>query len=74
MGLVFGEVTEAQRAIVESWLGDLGWPAQTLFESGLPPANQASSADSAARLVQILLRKGVLSQTEAAEVLREYKG
>jgi hypothetical protein len=74
MGLVFGEVTAAQRAIVESWLGDLGWPARALFESGLPPANEASSPDCTARLVQILLRKGVLSQTEAAEVLREYKG
>jgi hypothetical protein len=74
MGLVFGEVTAAQKEIVESWLSDLGWPTRALFESGLPPANEAASPDRATRLVQILLRKGVLTQTEAAEVLHEYKG
>ena len=75
MGLVFGEIAETQRAIVESWLGELGLPPRTLFENAFPPPKQATlpDADCAARLVQILLRKGVLSQSEATEVLRDCK-
>ena len=73
MGLVFGEIAETQRAVVESWLGELGLPPRTLFENAFPPLKQATSpgADCAVRLVQILLRKGVLSQSEATEVLDE---
>jgi len=76
MGLVFGEITEAQRAVLESWLGELGLPPRMLFENAFPPPKQAlpADADCAARLVQVLLRKGVLSQSEAMEVLRDSKG
>ncbi len=76
MGLVFGEITETQRAVVESWLGELGLPPRTLFENAFPPLKQATSPDTdcAARLVQVLVRKGVLSQSEGTEVLRECKG
>jgi hypothetical protein len=75
MGLVFGEITQTQRAVVESWLGQLGWPPRTPFENAFPPLKPATSpgADCAARLVQTLLRKGVLSQSEATEVLRDCK-
>ena len=73
MGLVFGEITEPQRAVVESWLGELGLPPRTLFENAFPPLKQATSPepDCAARLVRMLVRKGVLSQSEAKEVLDE---
>jgi hypothetical protein len=76
MGLVFGEISETQRAVVEGWLGELGLPPRTLFESAFPPPKQATSpdADCAVRLVQVLLRKGVLSQSEATEILRDCKG
>ena len=76
MGLVFGEITEAQRAVLESWLGELGLPPRMLFENAFPPPRQAPPADAncAERLVQVLLRKGVLSQSEAMEVLRDSKG
>jgi hypothetical protein len=76
MGLVFGEITETQRAVVESWLGELGLPPRTQFENAFPPPTQAplADADCAARLVQVLVRKGVLSQSEAMEVLRDSKG
>ncbi len=75
MGLVFGEITQTQRVVVESWLGELGWPPRTAFENAFPPLKPATSpgADCAARLVQTLLRKGVLSQSEATEVLRDCK-
>jgi hypothetical protein len=76
MGLVFGEITEAQRAVLDNWLGELGLPPRMLFENAFPPPKQASPADAdcAERLVQVLVRKGVLSQSEAMEVLRDSKG
>jgi hypothetical protein len=76
MGLVFGEITETQRALVESWLGELRLPPRMLFENAFPPAKQATLPDPgcAARLVQVLVRKGLLSQSEATEILRDAKG
>jgi len=76
MGLVFGEIAETQRAVLDSWLGELGLPPRILFENAFPPAKQATSPDMdcAARLVQVLVRKGLLSQSEATEVLRDCKG
>lgn len=76
MGLMFGEVTSAQRAVLASWLGELGLPPRTLFENAFPPSNKAGASDAecAVRLVQVLLRKGLLSQSDAKEVLGEYKG
>jgi PilZ domain len=75
MGLVFGEITETQRAVVEGWLGELGLPPRTLFENAFPPSKRGTSLDTdcAARLVLVLVRKGVLSQSEATEVLRDSK-
>jgi hypothetical protein len=71
MGLVFGEITDAQRAILESWLSELGLPPRVAFDKPLPAANPASplGGDCATRLVQVLLRKGALSQSEAREIL-----
>jgi hypothetical protein len=75
MGVVFGEITETQRAVVEGWLGELGLPPRTLFENAFPPSKRETSPDTdcAARLVLVLVRKGVLSQSEATEVLRDSK-
>jgi hypothetical protein len=74
MGLVFGEITAAQRAVLDSWLGEPGLPPRMLFANAFPPPRQSppADADCAARLVQVLLRKGVLSQSEAMEVLRDF--
>ena len=75
MGLVFGEITEAQRGILESWLGDLGLARRGVLDNPFPMANPtptlASSlgSDCATRLVQALLRKGVLTHAEAREIL-----
>ena len=75
MGLVFAEITETQRAVLEGWLGELGLPPRMRFEDAFAPAKQATSpdADCAARLVQVLVRKGLLSQSEATEVLRDLR-
>jgi hypothetical protein len=71
MGLVFGEIAGAQRAILESWLSELGLPPRAVFEKPFPAESPATSlgSDCATRLVQVLLRKGALSQSEAREIL-----
>jgi hypothetical protein len=73
MGLEFGEITQAQKAVLENWLGELSLPPRTVFESSFPPANIAPRAngDYAARLVQVLLRKGLLTQFEARQILSD---
>src|SRR5258705_4252836 len=71
MGLVFGEIAGAQRAILESWLSELGLPPRTVFERPFPAENPTLSLgnDCATRLVHVLLRKGALSQSEARVIL-----
>jgi PilZ domain len=73
MGLEFGEITQAQRAVLENWLNELGVPQSAVFENPflLSKGTSTSEPDRAARLVRLLLRKGVLSQSEAKEVLEE---
>lgn len=74
MGLVFGEFREAQRAVLESWLCEVGLP-RTIIENPFPEVKKTAvtGGDCATRLVRILVRKGVLTGTEADEVLRECK-
>lgn len=75
MGLVFGEITGAQRTVLKNWLGELSLPPRTVFDNLLPTSHtRAPEADCAVRLVQLLLRKGLVSQSEAREVLRDCKG
>jgi hypothetical protein len=71
MGVVFGEITEAQRGILESWLSELGFPSQAAFDNPFPAAKAAAplEVDCATRLVQVLLRKGVITHAEAREIL-----
>jgi PilZ domain len=73
MGLVFGELTGSQRAVLETWLSELGLPPRTIFEDPFPSSSKAPAhePDCAVRLVRMLVRKGVLSQSEAKEVLDE---
>ena len=73
MGLVFAEVAPAQSSLLASWLEELGLPPRAIFGEPFPASNKAASrsGDCAARLVQTLLRKGILSQSEAMEVLRD---
>ena len=77
MGLEFQDPTEPQRAIIQSWLGELSLPPRAVFDnSPFPTKNPTSSltGDCATRIVQVLLRKGVLSQSEAREILQDYRG
>jgi len=73
MGLVFGELTGSQKAVLETWLSELGLPPRTTFENPFALSNKAPAqeTDCAVRLGRMLVRKGVLSQSEAKEVLDE---
>ena len=82
MGLAFAELTNPQKAVLESWLNELGMP-DVVFENlfprskgthgstqvGTSAGGSVQEADYAVRLVRVLLRKGILSQSEAKEVL-----
>jgi hypothetical protein len=76
MGLEFGEITGVQKAVLDSWLGEMGFGLRGAFDNPFPPANPArpADADCAVRLVQVLLRKGMLTQCEAREILSDNKG
>ena len=73
MGLVFADMSPAQRAVVTNWLTDLRLPPQIVLGSAVPPSLQPRRGDGDAtyviRLVHVLVRKGLLSQSEAQEIL-----
>lgn len=73
MGLVFGDLADEQRLMLENWL--TGPPAavessvRTSQQEAANPMRVKTHQPYGARLVQLLVRKGVLSQSEAMEVL-----
>lgn len=73
MGLAFNDLTEEQRLMLDNWLtGPPGAVESRVATSGGPassPTCGQTSESYAARLVQLLMRKGVLSQSEAMEIL-----
>ena len=76
MGLIFEQPTPAQKATLDAWLQDAASPAETAFPAAAagPAAPSGTSkpyARFAARLAQILERKGVLTHSEAEELLRD---
>jgi hypothetical protein len=75
MGLEFEEITEPQKAVLQSWLGELSFATRGVLGNPFPARNLPRSADGdcALRLVQVLLRKGMLTQCEAREILNDSK-
>jgi hypothetical protein len=75
MGLVFAEITPAQRAILKTWLGEAQFPSEMNFTAPRPAKNsRAEGAPQTAcsvRLIQMLVRKGILNKSEATELLSE---
>ena len=81
MGLVFSDITLAQAALLRSWLGESALPPEMAFAAARP-ANRTTQITKttqnvdantiyAVRLIHALVRKGVLSQSEATELLRD---
>lgn len=75
MGLVFEDMTPAQRDVVANWLSELRLPPRMSFSNAFPENPQPPSGDAsqthAIRLIHVLVRKGVLSQSEANEILND---
>lgn len=76
MGLVFEQLTPEQKGALQSWLGgDSAAREEAAFRTGAPNATRDATAKLnerfASRLLKILERKGVLTHSEAAELLRD---
>jgi hypothetical protein len=75
MGLIFEQITGGQRAALESWLGDGSPNEEIAFRTAAPAVSLEINPNArfAARLLKILERKGILSHSEAAELLHDLK-
>ena len=76
MGLVFAEMTPAQREVVTNWLAKLRLPPRIALGGAVPPSLQPrrggdADATYVIRLIHALVRKGLLTQSEASEILSD---
>lgn len=76
MGLVFEDMTPAQREVVTNWLNSLRLPPRIPLGGAIPPSLQQQrggdvDATYVIRLVHALVRKGLLTQAEASEILSD---
>jgi hypothetical protein len=76
MGLVFRDMTPAQREVVTNWLSALRLPPRIPLSGTVPPSLQQprggdADATCVIRLVHVLVRKGLLTQAEASEILSD---
>jgi hypothetical protein len=77
MGLIFEQLTPEQEATLRSWIaGTCGAADQeAVFRRAIHADSEAALKPNkpfADRLVAILQRKGILTHTEAAELLRDF--
>src|SRR2546430_4416148 len=72
MGLLFGEMTPPQRSMLAGWLDESVAPSRSSPTASLP-AEKTQQRDHllAVKLIYSLVRKGVLSQSEAAVLLED---
>ena len=77
MGLLFDRLTSAQKKTVASWMEGTSSPAETSFTPATPGTASESPAKKNARFAEKLVRalegKGILSPSEAAELLRVFE-
>ena len=77
MGLEFNEITPEQRVSLKNWLAEANPLTQVEFTSPRSSEKRGRAAASdvdetyAVRLIQMLLRKGILSKSEATELMRD---
>jgi hypothetical protein len=77
MGVAFTDLDDASKAVIESWIERVGSPALANL-SVSPPSEAAKPAPSpeqrdalAVRLIDLLHRKGLLTSSDVASLLRE---
>jgi hypothetical protein len=75
MGLIFKQLTPAQKETVVSWLDSTTSPAEPSFcapaSAAVAEGASKTNARFAAKLLKVLERKGILTHSEAAELLRD---
>lgn len=76
MGLVFADMTPAQREMVTNWIAERRLPPPVVFGGAVPPSLQPrrrgdGDATYVIRLIHALVHKGLLSQSEASEILSD---
>jgi hypothetical protein len=76
MGLIFEQITAEQHVTLESWLQDSFSEEEIAFRTAPPAVSLEifkSNSRFAGKLLKVLERKGILTHSEAAELLRELK-
>jgi PilZ domain-containing protein len=75
MGLIFERLTPAQMDTVVSWLEGTSSPAEASFRaaasSSVKQGTSEPNARFAAKLLKLLERKGIITRSEAADLLRD---
>ena len=74
MGLIFEQPTPEQSATLQSWLHGTSSCEETAFRTASHAGSEAvpkANVRFAAKLLKILERKGMLTHSEAAELLRD---
>lgn len=75
MGLIFDRLTPAQTDTVVSWLEGTSSPAEASFRAAasanVSQRSSKSNARFAARLLKLLERKGIITRSESADLLRD---
>jgi len=76
MGIAFGDMEPAQRRTLDSWITELAGEKQSLAHESSSYASNSSSEDgrlsdraALARLVRLMISKGLLTEAEGASVL-----
>jgi hypothetical protein len=76
MGIAFDELDSDQRLTLKAWLADSNLPPQPIEEAapgaqkGTAPAQRSHHA-VLARLVHLMIHKGILSEAEGASILKD---
>lgn len=77
MGIAFHDLTPDSHAAIEKWLSHTGGREQSLeallpsMEDASPVANRQEARSEFEELVWLLIRKGILTKSEAARFLKE---
>jgi hypothetical protein len=75
MGVAFTDLDDAQKGIIEGWIEKLRSPAfsplSTLSEKAKPVGTPEQREDLAAKLIDLLHKKGLLTSNEVASLLRD---
>jgi hypothetical protein len=76
MGIAFDSLSQSQREALEKWLGEITGSKSIVFSVAIPkpersPSSQSPDQPTLARLLRLLVTKGLITAAEAASVMYE---